>query len=283
MNNPSSPRVTQEDRDAAANLSDAWLGIAGDSNEVRQGLLDDWHVVQAFARHRLAHTTDGHSTAGEPVAWLYECGEPFPVRYIHDVRMPAYLADEDGWTETPLYAATPPHTSDTAGEGWRDIASAPKDGTRILVRFGEALGIRVDAARWIANQRGSGGYFSSHIVEHVQGERYMRKNQPGHWMPMPSATLSQHTSDSALREAWQPIETAPRDGTEFIAWSRNIDRPLHAGGWNERCRFNPDSGAFEIWGRIDYDEDGWDCLSYVEPTHWMPEIPAPATLSTEAK
>lgn len=40
----------------------------------------------------------------EPVAWMYERAAPFPVRYIHDQRTPAYLTDGVGWTETPLYA-----------------------------------------------------------------------------------------------------------------------------------------------------------------------------------
>lgn len=48
----------------------------------------------------------------EPVAWMYERGGPFPVRYIHDQRTPAYLEPVDHgfgitsgeWTETPLYA-----------------------------------------------------------------------------------------------------------------------------------------------------------------------------------
>ena len=40
-----------------------------------------------------------------PVAWMYERGGPFPARYIHDTRHPAYLDDKrgGGWTETPLF------------------------------------------------------------------------------------------------------------------------------------------------------------------------------------
>ena len=71
---------------------------------------------------------------------------------------------------------------------------------------------------------------------------------------------------------WQPIETAPKDGTEFQAWVVLKDRT--AGGfWEPKCRFN-EHGAFEIFGRVDYDEDGWDCFLHLEPTHWMP-LPEP--------
>lgn len=49
----------------------------------------------------------------EPIAWMYERGEPFPVRYIHDRRTPAYLdppvdhgfgVTKSEWTETPLFS-----------------------------------------------------------------------------------------------------------------------------------------------------------------------------------
>lgn len=63
---------------------------------------------------------------------------------------------------------------------------------------------------------------------------------------------------------WQPIETAPRDGTEFQAW---------IGNWEPRCRFNED-GTFQIWGRIDYDIEGWDYYPSAIATHWMP-LPEP--------
>jgi hypothetical protein len=64
---------------------------------------------------------------------------------------------------------------------------------------------------------------------------------------------------------WQPIETAPKDGTEFQGW---------VGQWEPRCRFNPESETFETWGRVDYDEDGWDV--FVPATHWMPPPDPPS-------
>lgn len=68
---------------------------------------------------------------------------------------------------------------------------------------------------------------------------------------------------------WQPIVTAPKDGTEFQAW---IDKY----GWEPRCRINPESEAFEIWDRVDYDQDGWDFYPHMIPTHWMPHPHEPA-------
>jgi hypothetical protein len=87
--------------------------VSGDRRTLEADAKPDVHRMEtALAAIDAALTPSALS--GEPAAWLYERGEPFPVRYIHDVRMPAYLADADGWTETPLYAALPPHQG--AGE-----------------------------------------------------------------------------------------------------------------------------------------------------------------------
>lgn len=71
---------------------------------------------------------------------------------------------------------------------------------------------------------------------------------------------------------WMPIDTAPKDGKPFQAW---IDKY----GWKPNCRYNPDSEAFELWGRVDYDQDGWDVYPHMVPTHWMP-IPSRPTDKT---
>lgn len=60
---------------------------------------------------------------------------------------------------------------------------------------------------------------------------------------------------------WQPIATAPKDGTEFQAW---------VGHWEPRCRIDPECEVFEIYGRVDYDMDGWAIYGHLTATHWMP-------------
>lgn len=65
---------------------------------------------------------------------------------------------------------------------------------------------------------------------------------------------------------WQPIETAPKDGTEFCAWLVTQDGHEF---WEPRCHFDED-GRFGVYGRIDYDIDGWDYdLFHLTPTHYM--------------
>jgi len=71
-------------------------------------------------------------------------------------------------------------------------------------------------------------------------------------------------------EEWQPIETAPRDGTGVLLF----DNEIHEGFWDE----------------LDYDEfrgapiTGWSygALSWIDdtnfsPTHWMPLPKPPST------
>lgn len=70
------------------------------------------------------------------------------------------------------------------------------------------------------------------------------------------------------------MTAAPRDGTEFQVW---VVGYRGAEFWEPRARFNPDSGAFEMWGRTGYDEEGWDVYPDCTPTHWMfhPSNPTP--------
>jgi hypothetical protein len=66
-------------------------------------------------------------------------------------------------------------------------------------------------------------------------------------------------SHRALRE-WQPIETAPKDGTQVWAW--DAERGSNPALWVD--------GAW--W--ITYDD------AMIHPTHWMPLPDPPAALST---
>lgn len=81
------------------------------------------------------------------------------------------------------------------------------------------------------------------------------------------AELRRHrSSPPTAAGGWQAIEGAPKGGVEFQAW---------VGHWEPRCRFDPDTEAFEIWGRTDYDQDGWDIYMHLKPTHFMPQPEPP--------
>lgn len=59
---------------------------------------------------------------------------------------------------------------------------------------------------------------------------------------------------------WQPIETAPKDGSEFLCWSKGWRYP-HMAYWESEYM------SFENPFTYDFMD---------QPTHWMP-LPAPPT------
>jgi hypothetical protein len=77
---------------------------------------------------------------------------------------------------------------------------------------------------------------------------------------------------------WQPIETAPKDGTRVLVWASKWAGEI-AGVINEAqgsCRI-----AYYTNGQSDYSGDWWnddvgDAYStWCQPTHWMPLPPPP--------
>ena len=67
------------------------------------------------------------------------------------------------------------------------------------------------------------------------------------------------------REGWQPIETAPKDGRDFLVWNR--ENRVRKARWYERS--SSDLGVSL------YEGDGVNSFKGgIQPTHWMP-LPAP--------
>ena len=72
--------------------------------------------------------------------------------------------------------------------------------------------------------------------------------------------------DGARASAWQPIETAPRDGRELLCCCGDLIRV---------CR--PKAFQQEVW---EYFRDEVNAPGHtwsMEPTHWMPLPPAPVS------
>lgn len=72
-----------------------------------------------------------------------------------------------------------------------------------------------------------------------------------------------YTADQVQSTNWQPIETAPRDGTLVDLW-------LTDGRRETECRWSTSVGG---WWR--FDENATD-VPVDNPTHWMPIPPPPA-------
>jgi len=79
--------------------------------------------------------------------------------------------------------------------------------------------------------------------------------------PRPTVATG-HTEQGALLTRWQPIETAPKDGTRFMAYEEADEAKFYPCWWQE------DFGYWEGWQNV------WD--SEPNPTHWMPLPPPPA-------
>lgn len=67
--------------------------------------------------------------------------------------------------------------------------------------------------------------------------------------------------EAAERDAaWQPIETAPRDGTRVLLYREEWDHPEIIGWW---------AAAYQCFR-------SWPGEPWAQPTHWRPLPPPPA-------
>lgn len=85
--------------------------------------------------------------------------------------------------------------------------------------------------------------------------------------------LSALPGNSVKGVEWQPIETAPKDGTEVFLW---ILEELYT-----KCRFHVAKDRWETWELDGLDSMSWVRLEHYEkPTHWMPLPKPPASTDT---
>lgn len=85
------------------------------------------------------------------------------------------------------------------------------------------------------------------------------------------AILDQQTAHNP----WQPIETAPRDGTLVLVWSDELYMKPYIAWWGVDQNAPEDGNEQEEW--LTGDGDSWSTGYYYtpcNPTHWMP-LPAP--------
>ncbi len=85
---------------------------------------------------------------------------------------------------------------------------------------------------------------------------------------------------------WQPIETAPKDGTKVLVYVRGDSLYPTAASYKSAAYFEKE------YGDPDYMEEGWYwAFGYpsdfheevIEPTHWMPLPPPPGIAASPEK
>lgn len=87
----------------------------------------------------------------------------------------------------------------------------------------------------------------------------------------------------ARRVEWQPIETAPKDGSAILLWDAEREVAI-VGMWLSFAGTNsPDSyePAYSGWDSISGVPTWLDASPDAQPTHWMP-LPAPPVRDEEA-
>lgn len=82
---------------------------------------------------------------------------------------------------------------------WRPIETAPKDGPRFLAKGEHPRSIAVAYY----------GHLGDLFINGTLKKWNEPSMQPTHWMPLPE-------QPQEIRDQWQPIETAPKDGTGVL-------------------------------------------------------------------
>jgi hypothetical protein len=72
---------------------------------------------------------------------------------------------------------------------------------------------------------------------------------------------------------WQPIETAPKDGTRIIGWSWQYGASETSSKTYSQGSIGYEQGLTDRWWQWYEPQSG--CLSRWLPTHWMPLPPTP--------
>ena len=86
-----------------------------------------------------------------------------------------------------LEAGAAEQRGDARGGQWQDIATAPKNGTRILLLWQHAGEPRMAVGSWHDDKYSAKPRPYWHTDETLlMGMTYTRSNQPTHWQPLPS-------------------------------------------------------------------------------------------------
>ena len=160
----------------------AWAGV--DAQGLREGFTAA-DMATAAAQGFRDGVASLAASAWEPVAWLYE--SPMPDGSVFTgasaERLQVGVGTPPSTIEKPLYLAAPPTAQ---AEGWRDIATAPKDGTEIL-GYTEEVGALVL-------------YWDSMTgeMDHWSDGMSVSYWKPTQWMPLPPAPGPAHGERHAL-------------------------------------------------------------------------------------
>ncbi len=130
-------------------------------------------VAKTIARHRLSAMPASSGEVAQVVAWLRE-------QASGDLMLPAYAEFLNAYAHAIERGE---HRGTPSDHGWRDIASAPKDGTWIDLWYPSASGEREDGWRR-SDCYWDGGWCKE--IDYPVSYQYLTEARPTHWQPIPT-------------------------------------------------------------------------------------------------
>lgn len=96
--------------------------------------------------------------------------------------------------------------------------------------------------------------------------------------------IARRTPTPAVGDGWQPIETAPKDGTRVLFYDPDSSGLIYAGVWDAKFCSEWPEGAEEAVYRGAWTDYAVASFAYEEhceysPTHWQP-LPTPPAIRT---
>ena len=186
-----------------------------------------------------------------------------------------YVAADDGWRHT---FSGPWHKAESFEAA---KAAAQQDyETRIRAALVDVPAVEPEPVAWevafTANRSPSKGLFYDLDSARSYAERHDSSVITALYAhPHRSALVDNSHASEAVVETWQPIETAPKDGTPIDLWGVNHLHPAKIG----RRATNVTWGRIRDWMGNERDDWQHGQTEDFEPTHWM-HSPAPPALSS---
>lgn len=105
--------------------------------------------------------------------------------------------------------------------------------------------------------------------------KYAKDHLPAHHMHDGLDYAISLLDGHVLIQGWQPIETAPKDGTRILVWSDELYQKPYIAWYGEDSGFHELPPGYE-WLTGDGDSNSYGYYyTPCKPTHWMPLPDAP--------
>lgn len=214
-----------------------------------------WELLEAEFVHIVVNIQRLHDE-GQPPHWDSSTFSNEVAKAVVAQRRP-----QAGSVQEPPGYAHGDAQSPPKNNAWQPISTAPKDGSRTLIAWVTSDNQwRYSFARWLDDVK----HYCLEDMDAVVGARF--------WLSVPELTdaamaLSREVSPP-MNDIWQPIETAPKDGTQIIVCSDYSD-DVAIVRWDARKKdwLCLADGMAVIESQDDFRTD---LLFFSVPSHWQP-------------